>query len=48
MYTSVQSSVILSQQLTKCDVLKFEPSSEQGAEKGFHEETAILFRLNVS
>ena len=48
MFTSAQSSVIYSQQLTKSDVLKFGPVSEQGAETTFHKEAAIFFRPNVS
>ena len=48
MFSSAQSSVIYSQQLTKSDVLKFGPVSEQGAETTFHKEAAIFFRPNVS
>ena len=48
MFTSVQSLVVLTQRLTKHNVLKFGPVSEQGAETTFSKETANFFRPNVS
>ena len=43
MHSSVQSLVIQSQGLTKSDVLKFGPVSEQGIETRFHKELRFSF-----